>query len=100
MQSSFDLFGLSQQLFSAFDGGQVLRGLFSALNSLMSDQIDGLYAQMQYRGSVGNAVSAYLQTKGLIDQAKILSDFRTSLEWIAAISWLFSIAMGIGAIAV
>ncbi|MCB0321989.1 MAG: hypothetical protein KDD69_00400 [Bdellovibrionales bacterium] len=54
----------------------------------------------EYLGGVGHAVAAALQTKGLIDQAKILSDFKESLEWIAALGWLFSIGMAIGSVAV
>ncbi len=54
----------------------------------------------QYRGAVGNAVAAYLQTKGMIDQAKILADFGDTLESIAALFWLFSAALALGAFAV
>jgi hypothetical protein len=53
-----------------------------------------------YTGAVGNIISAGLQTKGLIDQAAILQNFRDELEWIAAAGWLVSIVMGISAFAV
>ena len=54
----------------------------------------------QYSGGVGNIIAAALETKGLIDQANILVNFRETLELIAALAWLFSIAMAIGAVAV
>lgn len=53
-----------------------------------------------YRGSVGQLVSATLQTKGLIDQAKILKDLKQGLEFLAAFGFLFSIALAIGSYAV
>ena len=57
-------------------------------------------AQFNYSGGVGNIVAATLETKGLIDQAAILANFKDVLEWIAAAAWLFSICMGLGAVAV
>ena len=57
-------------------------------------------AQFNFSGGVGNIVAAALETKGLIDQAAILTTFKEQLEWIAAAAWLFSICMGLGAVAV
>ena len=74
--------------------------LLSVIQHLAENPI-ALHVQ-DYIGGVGNAVAAALQTKGLIDQAKILGDpeFKQILEWIAALAWLVSIATGIGAVAV
>jgi hypothetical protein len=84
-----------------FLGGGIAGELFSAIERILFSVGDAPHFQvMDYQGGVGNAVAAYLQTKGLIDQAKILTDFREALEWIAALAWLFSIAMAVGAIAV
>lgn len=62
--------------------------------------LPSLDAQSEYVGGVGKLVAAALQSKGLIDQAKILQEFKDSLETIAALAWLFAIAMGVGAAAI
>ena len=71
-------------------------------HNLNLDQITPLLLRAQeYMGGVGHLVSATLQTKGLIDQAQMLSENgRYILEWIAALFWLFSVVMSIGAVAV
>ena len=66
-------------------------------------EVPGLSVQdgaSNYNGGVGYAVAAYLQTKGLVDQAKILVDFKEAMEWIAALFWLASIGLAIGSVAV
>ncbi len=55
---------------------------------------------LQFSGGVGNIIAAALETKGLIDQASILVNFRETIEIIAALAWLFSICMALGAVAV
>jgi len=52
-----------------------------------------------YEGGVGHMVAAALQTKGIIDQGKILANFE-ELKSIAALFYLFAIGMGIGAVAI
>ena len=51
-------------------------------------------------GGVGHAVAAYLQTKGMVDQATILKDFAVELETLAALFWLFAVAMALGTMSV
>ena len=53
----------------------------------------------QFDGGVGHIVAAALQTKGIIDQAKILENL-TELNSIASLFYLFAVAMAIGSIAV
>ncbi len=68
----------------------------------LADTIPSFRVQegIDYMGGVGNLVAAALQTKGLIDQAKILAEFKDSMMWIAALAWLFSIGMAVGSVAV
>src|SRR5690606_11204265 len=92
--SLFDLSGL-QEAFGS------VAALFSPLLHFLSDGFGPLKAQgADVGGGVGNLIAAALQTKGLIDQATILSKFKDTLIWIAALGWLFSICMAIGSVAV
>ena len=73
-----------------------IAGLFS----FFSEPLRTLQAGGSYSGGIGHAVAAYLQTKGMIDQATILSQFGPHMEWIAALGWLFAIGMALGSAAV
>ncbi len=53
---------------------------------------------VQLEGGVGHIVAATLQTKGIIDQAKILENL-TELNSIASLFYLFAVAMAIGSVA-
>lgn len=85
--------GAAEQLFTV---GQQLIG--SAGVERFSAQLTG--GTDDLRGAVGNIVTAYLQTKGMIDQATILSKFREAMEMIAALFWLAATAMAIGSVAI
>ncbi len=52
-----------------------------------------------FDGGVSHIVAAALQTKGIIDQAKILDNL-TELNSIASLFYLFAIAMAVGAVAI
>lgn len=53
----------------------------------------------QFEGGVAHIIAAALQTKGIIDQAKILQNL-TELNSIASLFYLFALAMAIGSIAI
>lgn len=67
---------------------------------ILTDQISFTAQTGEYKGGVASTVAAYLQTKGLIDQSAILANFRPQLEMIAAMFFLFSLALAIGSVAV
>jgi hypothetical protein len=68
------------------------------LGDLLSRGFDPI--QLDAKGGVGNMISGVLQTKGMMDQAKMLIDFKEIMVWIAALGWLFSICLAIGSVAV
>ncbi|HQH27407.1 MAG TPA: hypothetical protein PLP17_08430, partial [Oligoflexia bacterium] len=78
----------------------VLAEIYMALSLTVGAVVQPLTLNaFEYTGGVANTVSAYLQTKGLIDQGKILADFE-KLRWIAALAWLFAVSLAVGSIAV
>lgn len=75
--------------------------MFYNLVEIFSPRFGGFIPHMlsQFDGGVGHIVAAALQTKGIIDQAKILENL-TELNSIASLFYLFAIAMAIGSIAI
>lgn len=87
-----------------FNVSGVLSGAGDALLYALASFGRSLYSPfrlnaLEYTGSVGEIVAAALETKGLIDQGKILENSEL-LKTIAALGWIFSIAMAIGSVAV
>ncbi len=70
--------------------------LSSAFN--LSSLIPQIGAQL-FDGGVSNIVAAALETKGLVDQGKILQNL-TTLNEIAGLFYLFAVIMAVGSVAV
>lgn len=75
--------------------------MFFSLLEIFQPNFGGNIPQLlsQFDGGVGHIVAAALQTKGIIDQAKILENL-TELNSIASLFYLFAIAMAVGSVAV
>lgn len=76
---------------------QVIAILFSKL--IHVDTFIPNFSVQLFDGGVSHIVAAALETKGLIDQGKILKNL-TVLNELAGLFYLFAIAMAIGAVAV
>jgi hypothetical protein len=101
-----NLFIFEQILFSTslselvYAGHEVIGLVFQiVLYTIKTFQEIPLLKADNYQGGVGHMVAAALQTKGIIDQAKILENFE-DLKMIAAMFYLFAIGMAVGAVAV
>lgn len=53
----------------------------------------------EYIGGVGDLVAAALQTRGLFDQAKVLSEARDFLYGVGALAYLIAISMAVASVA-
>lgn len=95
-----ELFFLVELFISYENIVALLPALLSVLNQVFSFINDPVILRAaNYEGGVGHMVAAALQTKGIIDQGKILANFE-DLKSIAALFYVFAIGMGIGAVAI